>query len=314
MTVYLDFEERIKILEEKLLNKQQTGDVKSIKTAKENLDKEVDKIFGNLNRFQKLQMARHPDRPHAIDYIKNLLDKDFYEIHGDRHFSDDGSIICYFGRIDGNKILIIGEEKGANTKDKLKRNFGMPNPEGYRKALRAAKLAAKFEIPIVTLIDTPGAYPGVCAEEHNQSEAIAKNLLEFSRLRVPIISIVIGEGGSGGALAIGVGDIFSMMTYSVYSVISPEGCAAILWNDPEKVKAAADAMKVLSTDLLKLKLIDKIIKEPIDGAHRNRSEVFKEVKKFILKNILELTKLNADNLVEKRYNKLLSFGKFKVKN
>jgi len=243
LATYLNFEHKIKFIQEDIISAQVRHDESAVEKLQKELDKEVSKIFSNLSPFQKLQLARHLDRPYALDYI-NLIMTDKYEIHGDRHFRDDAAIICYLGYIGGEKVMVIGEQKGRGTKNKIKRNFGMPHPEGYRKALRAAKMAEKFGIPVLMLVDTPGAYPGIGAEERNQSEAIARNLIELAELNTQTISIVIGEGGSGGALAIGVADRFAMMRYSVFSVISPEGCSAILWNDPKKAEAATNAMKI----------------------------------------------------------------------
>jgi len=271
LAVYLDFEKNIKTIQENIISAQVRHDESEVKQYQAELDKEVSKTYGNLTDFQKLQLARHLDRPYALDYI-NLIMKDKYEIHGERHFRDDEAIICYMGYIGDEKVMVIGEQKGRGTKNKIRRNFGMPHPEGYRKALRAAKMAEKFNIPLLMLVDTPGAYPGLGAEERNQSEAIARNLLELAELDTQTVSIVIGEGGSGGALAIGVADRFAMMRYSVFSVISPEGCSAILWNDPKKAEDATNAMKITSSDLKELKLIDDIIDEPLIGAHRDRDE------------------------------------------
>ena len=310
MASYLDFEQKIKEIEEQLEAAKARGDAAAIEILQKDLDKEVQKTYKNLSDFQKLQLARHPDRPYALDYVR-LLMEDAYEIHGDRCFRDDPAIICYMGYIDGQKTMLIGEQKGRGTKNKLKRNFGMPHPEGYRKALRAAKLADKFGIPILMLIDTPGAYPGIGAEERGQSEAIARNLFEFSKLETPTVAVVIGEGGSGGALAIGVADKLAMMRYSVFSVISPEGCAAILWNDPAKVEQATKALKITAEDLKELGLIDDIIEEPIIGAHRAKEEAAKALKEYYLKSVVELSAMDAKERVEKRYEKLMSMGRFK---
>ena len=235
---------------------------------------------------------------------------DAYEIHGDRAFRDDPAIVCYVGYIGGKKAMVIGEQKGRGTKNKLRRNFGMPHPEGYRKALRVAKLAEKFNLPILFLIDTPGAYPGVGAEERGQSEAIARNLFEFANLKVPTIAVVIGEGGSGGALAIGVADKLAMMKNSVFSVISPEGCAAILWNDPSKQEQATKVMKITADDLKNLKLIDDVIKEPINGAHRDKDGAAKELASYFVSKLEKLEKLSIDELVAKRIDKILSVGAY----
>lgn len=309
MATYLDFEYKIKFIQEDIISAQVRHDYVAMEELKNKLEKEVEKIYGSLTDFQKLQLARHLDRPYALDYI-NLIMRDKYEIHGDRHFRDDAAIICYMGYIGDEKVMVIGEQKGRGTKNKLKRNFGMPHPEGYRKALRAAKLAEKFGMPIVMLVDTPGAYPGIGAEERNQSEAIARNLLEFSELKVPTISIVIGEGGSGGALAIGVADKFAMMRYSVFSVISPEGCSAILWNDPKKVEAATNAMKILASDLKELDLIDDIIDEPLIGAHREKEASANAITDYILKSLSELKTMSDEERMEARYAKLVKPGAF----
>lgn len=308
MATYLDFEQRLKTLQDDIDSALLSNDKSAADIRKQELKNEIKKIYSNLNDYQKLQLARHPDRPYALDYIE-LLMKDAYEISGDRHFSDDKAIVCYIGRIDGQKAMVIGEEKGRGTKNKLYRNFGMPQPEGYRKALRAAKMAEKFNIPLLCLIDTAGAYPGVGAEERGQSEAIAKNLEEFSALKIPTISVVIGEGGSGGALAIGVADRLAMLEYSIFSVISPEGCAAILWNDPSKIEAATKALKITPTELKKANLIDDIIKEPQGGAHRDKIEAANKIKEYFLESV---DKIRADsNFLTTRYNKIMAYGAFR---
>ncbi len=309
MATYLDFESNIKTIQEDIISAQVRHDEGLLVSLKANLDKEVSKIFSNLSPFQQLQLARHVDRPYALDYI-NLLVRDKYEIHGDRHFREDAAIICYLGYIGDERVVVIGEQKGRGTKNKIKRNFGMPHPEGYRKALRAAKLAEKFNLPLLMLIDTPGAYPGIGAEERNQSEAIARNLLELSQLNTPSVSVVIGEGGSGGALAIGVADRLAMMRYSVFSVISPEGCSAILWNDPAKVEAATNAMKITSSDLKELGLIDAIINEPLIGAHRDRDAAANAIKEYFLGEIANLRMLSNEERMEQRYKKLTGIGAF----
>ncbi|MDK9693382.1 MAG: acetyl-CoA carboxylase carboxyl transferase subunit alpha [Sulfurimonas sp.] len=309
MATYLDFESKIKFIQEDIISAQVRHDEGLVTTLKANLDKEVSKIFNNLSPFQQLQLARHIDRPYALDYI-NLLMRDKYEIHGDRHFREDAAIICYLGYIGDERVVVIGEQKGRGTKNKIKRNFGMPHPEGYRKALRAAKLAEKFNLPLLMLIDTPGAYPGIGAEERNQSEAIARNLLELSQLNTQTVSIVIGEGGSGGALAIGVADRLAMMRYSVFSVISPEGCSAILWNDPTKAEAATNAMKITSSDLKELGLIDAIIDEPLIGAHRDRDAAAAAIKEYFLGEIANLRTLSDEERMEQRYKKLTGIGAF----
>ena len=309
MATYLDFEQKIKQIQEEIVSAEVRRDEHAVMILNKDLDKEVAKTYKNLSPFQKLQLARHQDRPYALDYI-NILMKDAYEIHGDRHFRDDPAIICYLGYIGEEKVMVIGEQKGRGTKNKLKRNFGMPNPEGYRKALRAAQMAEKFDIPVLMLIDTPGAYPGLGAEERNQSEAIARNLLELSALNTQTISIVIGEGGSGGALAIGVADRLAMMRYSVFSVISPEGCSAILWNDPTKVETATKALKITSEDLKELGLIDAIIDEPLIGAHRDKEGAAKALGEYFLTELKTLRAMNNEDRLQKRYEKLVSVGEF----
>ncbi|PHS57408.1 MAG: acetyl-CoA carboxylase carboxyl transferase subunit alpha [Sulfurimonas sp.] len=309
MATYLDFELKIKDIQEDIISAQVRHDEAAVEKLKATLDKEVSKTFKNLSDFQKLQLARHQDRPYALDYI-NLIMRDKYEIHGDRHFRDDEAILCYIGYIGDEKVIVIGEQKGRGTKNKIKRNFGMPHPEGYRKALRAAKLAEKFKIPLLMLIDTPGAYPGIGAEERNQSEAIARNLLELAELKTQTISIVIGEGGSGGALAIGVADKFAMMRYSVFSVISPEGCSAILWSDPKKTEAATNAMKITSSDLLEFNLIDDVINEPLIGAHRDIDSSAAALAEYFLDNVKSLRELSEDKRMEARYKKLTGVGAF----
>ena len=309
MATYLDFEAKIKTIQEDIISAQVRHDEGELSTLKKSLDKEVSKIYKNLSDFQKLQLARHMDRPYALDYI-NLIMHDKYEIHGDRHFRDDAAILCYMGYIGDEKVMVIGEQKGRGTKNKIRRNFGMPHPEGYRKALRAAKMAEKFNIPVLFLVDTPGAYPGIGAEERNQSEAIARNLLELAELNTQTISIVIGEGGSGGALAIGVADRFAMMRYSVFSVISPEGCSAILWNDPKKAEAATNAMKITSSDLKELNLIDDVLDEPLIGAHRDREGAATVIADYFLDELAKLREMSSEDRMSARYDKLVSPGAF----
>ncbi len=309
MATYLDFEQKIQQIQEEIVGAKVRHDTQAAEILQKDLEKEVSKTYKNLSPYQELQLARHPDRPYALDYI-NLLLEDKYELHGDRHFRDDAAILCYMGYIDGRRVMMIGEQKGRGTKNKLKRNFGMPHPEGYRKALRCAQLADKFGIPVVFLIDTPGAYPGLGAEERNQSEAISRNLLELSKLETVTISVVIGEGGSGGALAIGVADKLAMMRYSVFSVISPEGCSAILWNDPAKVEAATKALKITSKDLKELDLIDDIIDEPMIGAHRDKEGAAEAMKAYILENIAQLGELGGEARRNKRYERLVSIGAY----
>lgn len=309
MATYLEFEEKIKKIEEDIIIAKTKSDEAAVEILNKKLEKEVEKTFKNLNDYQKLQLARHPDRPYALDYINSIL-SNAYEIHGDRHFVDDNAIVCYLGFIGTQKTLVIGEQKGRGTKEKLKRNFGMPSPEGYRKALRAAQIAEKFQIPILMLVDTPGAYPGLGAEERNQSEAIAKNLYEFANFTTPTVSVVIGEGGSGGALAISVADKLAMMRYSVYAVISPEGCSAILWNDPSKVETAAQALKITAENLKQQNLIDDVINEPLIGAHRNKDEAYMALKEYFLNSVEELKKLTPQERQEKKYQKIMNLGSF----
>ncbi len=309
MATYLDFESKIEKIQEEIVSAHAIANFEAVNKYQDELDKEVQKTFGALTDFQKLQLARHPDRPYALDYIK-LLMNDAYEIHGDRAFRDDPAVLCYIGWINGQKTMLIGEQKGRGVKNKIKRNFGMPNPEGYRKALRAVKMAEKFDIPVLMLIDTPGAYPGLGAEERGQSEAIAKNLFEFASVKVPMVSIVIGEGGSGGALAIGVADKLAMMRYSVFAVISPEGCSAILWNDPTKVEAATKALKITPHDLLEHGLIDDVLDEPLIGAHRDKQTAADALKKYFLESVKALRELSEDEMLDQRYKRLTAVGAY----
>jgi len=309
MAFYLDFEKKIEEIQKELEVAKIKNDESAVSLYEKELASEIKRTYSNLTPYQKLQLARHQDRPHAIDYIDMIM-TDKYEIHGDRHFADDNAMIAFIGYIDGQKAIVIGEEKGRGTKDKLYRNFGMPNPEGYRKALRIAQLAEKFSIPVLFLIDTPGAFPGLGAEERGQSEAIARNLLELAKLKVPTISIVIGEGGSGGALAIGVADKVAMMKYSVFSVISPEGCAAILWGDGSKAETATKALKISAEELKELGLIDDIIEEPLEGAHRDPQKAAENLKNYFIKSLDELANYSTNELIQKRYEKYLNYGKF----
>ena len=309
MVTYLEFEKGIQKIDQDLQEAKSVSDFVTVSTLEKNLEKEIAKSYKSLSDYQKLQLARHPSRPYALDYIRGMME-DSYEIHGDRVFNDDPAIICYIGTISGKKVIVIGEQKGRGTKNKIRRNFGMPQPDGYRKALRVAKMAEKFKIPILFLIDTPGAYPGIGAEERGQSEAIAKNLFELSDLNTITVSIVIGEGGSGGALAIGVADKFAMMRYSVFSVISPEGRAAILWNDPKKQEQATKAMKITAEDLKELNLIDDLIDEPLEGGHRDKAGAILVLKKYFLDAIEELEKLDDKIRLENRYNKLIYAGAY----
>ena len=312
MATYLDFESKIEKIQEEIVSAHAIANMEAVEKLQKELEKEVEKTFGSLSDYQKLQLARHPDRPYSLDYIKMLM-TDACEIHGDRAFRDDPAILCYIGWIDGQKTMLIGEQKGRGVKNKIKRNFGMPNPEGYRKALRAVKLAEKFNIPVLMLIDTPGAYPGLGAEERGQSEAIARNLFEFAATKVPMISIVIGEGGSGGALAIGVADKLAMLRYSVFSVISPEGCSAILWNDPSKVETATKALKITPGDLLEHNLIDDVLDEPLIGAHRDKATTAEAIKKYYLESVKALQELSLDEMLDQRYKRLTAVGAFSEK-
>ena len=309
MATYLDFESKIEKLQEEIVSAHAIANLEAVEKYQKELQKEVEKTFGSLSDYQKLQLARHPDRPYSLDYIK-LLMEDAYEIHGDRAFRDDPAILCYIGWIGGQKTMLIGEQKGRGVKNKIKRNFGMPNPEGYRKALRAVRLAEKFNIPVLMLIDTPGAYPGLGAEERGQSEAIARNLFEFAATKTPMVSIVIGEGGSGGALAIGVADKLAMMRYSIFSVISPEGCSAILWNDPSKVETATKALKITPSDLLSHGLIDDILDEPLIGAHRDKVTAAEAIKKYYLEQVEALKALPLEKMLDQRYKRLTAVGAF----
>ena len=311
---YLDFEQPLLDLENRI---QQFNDDPD-KTAKsdsviEKLTKEhqslTKKIFSNLTDWQISQLARHPLRPHTLDYIPNIFDN-FTELHGDRMFGDDKAIIAGIGDIDKSTFLFIGHQKGRDAKEKVRRNFGMPKPEGYRKALRIMKLAEKFKLPLITFIDTPGAYPGIDAESRNQSQAIAENLSIMSNLKIPIISVIIGEGGSGGALAIGIADKLCMLEHSIYSVISPEGCASILWKDAKKAAQAADALCITSSKLMDFKLIDLIIPEPLGGAHRDLVAMSSSLKINILNMFNELSQLTIEKILHKRREKLESYGEY----
>ena len=310
---YLEFEKPIQEIDLKILelksdesSDKKSSELSSLELARESTIKE---IFSNLSRWDRVQLARHPQRPLSLDYINYVTD-DFIELHGDRYFGDDKAVICGIGRIKDLKVVFIGQQKGKNTKDNLLRNFGMMRPEGYRKALRLMKLAEKFNLPVITLLDTPGAYPGLGAEERGQGEAIAKNLLEMSKLEVPIISIVIGEGASGGALGIGICDKMIMLENTWYSVISPEGCASILWRDAAKAPEAADAMKVMPEDLKKMGICDQIIKEPLGGAHRDFEKIAEKVKNTILQEIKFIQESKIDDFLEKRINRYDKMGIF----
>ncbi len=286
---------------------------KMVKDLEKKLKNTTEDIFKNLTPWQRVQLSRHPDRPYTLDYINALTNGDFVELHGDRNVKDDKAMVGGFGNVDGETIMFVGQQKGVNTKLRQYRNFGMPNPEGYRKAMRLFRLAEKFNKPIVTLIDTPGAFPGLEAEERGQGEAIARNIYEMMNLKVPVIAIVIGEGASGGALGIGVGDKVIMLENSWYSVISPENCSTILWRSWDYKEKAAEALKLTSSDMKELKIVDEIIKEPIGGAHRFREETFASVKKTILKHLEKLNKMDATKRTEKRIDKFCKMGVFKGK-
>nr|WP_314956436.1 acetyl-CoA carboxylase carboxyl transferase subunit alpha [uncultured Aggregatibacter sp.] len=311
---YLDFELPIAELEAKIESLRAIAN----QDNNINLDDEIarlqkksieltEKTFANLDAWQVSKMSRHPNRPYTLDYIEHIF-TEFEELAGDRAFADDKAIVGGLARLDGRPVMVIGHQKGRTVKDKVKRNFGMPAPEGYRKALRLMQMAERFKLPIITFIDTPGAYPGVGAEERGQSEAIARNLREMSLLKVPVICTVIGEGGSGGALAIGVGDKVNMLQYSTYSVISPEGCASILWKSADKASTAAEVMGLTANRLKELGLIDNIVREPLGGAHRNYAEMAKNLKKRLVEDLADLDVLNQENLLNRRYQRLMSYG------
>ncbi|WP_286266483.1 acetyl-CoA carboxylase carboxyl transferase subunit alpha [Thalassotalea atypica] len=312
---FLDFEQPIAELEAKieelqLVNSGQDLDLdleEQINQLREKNKEQTKKIYAGLDPWQTARVARHPQRPYTLDYISRVF-TEFDELAGDRAYADDKAIVGGTARLDGQPVMIIGHQKGRSTTEKVKRNFGMPRPEGYRKALRLMEMAERFNMPIITFIDTPGAYPGIGAEERGQSEAIARNLKVMARLTVPIICTVIGEGGSGGALAIGVGDRVNMLQYSTYSVISPEGCASILWKTAEKASTAAEAMGITANRIKELDLIDNVIDEPLGGAHRDMDQMAATLKQAIKANLNELDGLSEEQLIEKRYDRLMSFG------
>ncbi|NQT33504.1 MAG: acetyl-CoA carboxylase carboxyltransferase subunit alpha [Candidatus Omnitrophica bacterium] len=318
MALELEFEKPIIELEDKIkeLNKFTSNEKidlsEEIKRLTARLEKLRKDIFENLTPWQIVQLSRHPDRPYTMDYV-NMIAEDFIEIHGDRHFGDDRALITGLADIEGKKVLIVGHQKGREMKENLERNFGCAHPEGYRKAMRVMKLAEKYGLPVISLIDTPGAYPGIGAEERGQAEAIAYNLREMAGLKVPIIIFVIGEGGSGGALGIGIGDKIFVLENAYYSVISPEGCAAILWRDNSKTPAAAKCLKFTAPELLSLGIIDGVIPEPLGGAHRNPELAANEIKKTILKNLDELSGLTTEDLLNRRYDKFRKMGAFQEK-
>ncbi len=313
---FLDFESSIAELENKIDELQGMHDgaavdiskeIKQLRAKSDTLTKEV---YAQLTPWQVSQVARHPQRPYTLDYVRDML-TDFHELHGDRHFSDDPSIVGGLARLEGESVMVIGHQKGRDVRERTHRNFGMSRPEGYRKALRLMKTAEKFGIPVITLVDTPGAYPGIDAEARGQSEAIGRNLLEMAQLRVPIISTIIGEGGSGGALAIAVGDALIMLQYATYSVISPEGCASILWRSADKASDAAEALGITAHRLKSLGLVDHIVPEPLGGAHRDGAAMARDLKTVIASSLTELKKLSLDELLARRHHRLLGFGKFK---
>lgn len=312
---YLDFEQPIAELEAKIEELRYVGDDTEI-----NIGDEISKlegksrsltksIFNKLDAWQTSKLARHPMRPYTLDYIDRIF-TDFQELHGDRAFADDHALVGGLARLDGMPVMVLGQQKGRDTKENIRRNFGMPRPEGYRKALRLMKLAERFRIPVITFIDTPGAYPGIGAEERNQSEAIARNLFEMADLQTPIICTVIGEGGSGGALAIGVGDRVMMLEYSTYSVISPEGCASILWKSAEKASVAAEAMGITAKKLKDAGLIDQIIREPLGSAHRDVDETARNIKQALIDSLENFEKMGLEKLLEERYKRLTSYGEY----
>jgi len=314
---YLEFELPIKELEEQLLKCRLIGEESEVDVTEtcSQIEKKLKdartEIYKNLTSWQRVQLSRHPNRPYTLDYIRAICGESFLELHGDRGFKDDKAMIGGLGKIGDQSYMFIGQQKGFNTKTRQYRNFGMANPEGYRKALRLMKSAEKFGIPVVTILDTPGAYPGLEAEERGQGEAIARNILEMTRLKVPIITVVIGEGASGGALGIGVGDIVLMLENTWYSVISPESCSSILWRSWEFKEQAAEALKLTAKDMKKLKLVDEIIKEPLGGAHRNKEETYSIVSEAISKTYESLKNLSPKELVDKRMDKYLKMGVFK---
>jgi len=313
---FLDFEQPIAELEAKIDELRFVTDDSDINISDEitNLQTKAvsltQNIFKNLTPWQVAQIARHPNRPYSLDYIERIFDN-FEELHGDKAFSDDSPIVGGMAELDGRPVMIVAQQKGRDTNEKIKRNFGMPRPEGYRKALRLFQMAEKFKLPLLTFIDTPGAYPGIGAEERNQSEAIARNLYVLSELKTPIISTIIGEGGSGGALALAVGDRLNMLQYSTYSVISPEGCASILWKDTTKAPDAAASLGITAEKLKDLGLVDEIIPEPLGGAHRDMGKIAQTLKESIIANLAVMDSISLDKLLDQRYDKLMSVGAFK---
>lgn len=319
MANYLSFEEPLQKIEEEIAKAKEIEEnsgvdsSKMIKDLEKKLASTTKEIYKNITPWQQVQLSRHPDRPYTLDYINALTNNDFIELHGDRNVKDDKAMVGGFGNVDGQTVMFVGQQKGFNTKMRQYRNFGMSNPEGYRKALRLFKLAEKFNKPIVTLIDTPGAFPGLEAEERGQGEAIARNIYEMMSLKVPVICVIIGEGASGGALGIGVGDKVIMLENSWYSVISPENCSTILWRSWDYKEKAAEALKLTASDMKSLKIVDEIIKEPVGGAHRFREQTFDNVKKSILKNIDKLMKMDPEVRSQKRMDKFCDMGVYSGK-
>ncbi len=313
---FLDFEQPIAELEAKIEELRHVGNDKElnineeISRLKKRSSELTESIFSSLSSWQVSQLSRHPQRPYTQDYIERIF-TDFEELHGERSFADDAAIITGLARLDNQPVAIIGHQKGRDTKDRIRRNYGMPKPEGYRKALRVMKLAERFEIPVLTFIDTPGAYPGIDAEERGQSEAIARNLMEMSELKTPVVATVIGEGGSGGALAISVADRLLMLQYSTFSVISPEGCASILWKSADKAQEAAEIMGITAPRLKELGLIDRIVDEPLGGAHRNFDEIANQIKQVLIEEVTQLNQLSKADIVSQRQEKLRNIGEFK---
>jgi len=313
---FLEFEQPIAELQAKIAELRYVTDDSEINISDEILTLEkkaenlTETIFSKLTPWQISQLSRHPNRPYALDYIERIF-SDFEHLHGDRAYTNDHPIIGGIGRLEGKPVMVIGQQKGRDTREKIKRNFGMVRPEGYRKALRLMKLAEKFKMPLITLVDTPGAYPGIGAEERGQSEAIARNLYTLAELKTPVICTIIGEGGSGGALAISVGDRIDILQYSTYSVISPEGCASILWKSADKAPQAAEAMGITAERLFEFKLVDNVIEEPLGGAHRNHDKMAETLKHNLVENIEMLESVSIDKLLDQRYQKLVSFGEYK---
>ena len=314
---YLDFEQPIADLQKKIDELRFVANGSEVNIADQITQLEAksreltQQIFTQLSAWQIAQLARHPQRPYALDYVKAIF-TEWEELHGDRNYKDDPAIVCGIARLDGRPVCVIGQQKGRDAKERVYRNFGMPKPEGYRKALRVMHLAEKFHLPVVTLIDTPGAYPGIGAEERNQSEAIARNLYELSRLRTPVLATVIGEGGSGGALAIGVADHLMMLQYSIYSVISPEGCASILFKKADRAPEAAEAMKITARDLLGFKLIDEIVPEPLGGAHRDAAAITQTLRERLIANVERLSRTPLTQLLASRHQRLMQYGVYQA--